>query len=152
MKKYSVNLSKGERTILERLVSVGKGDARLRRRAQILLLTDETGEGSGMTDAQVAILLAVNVRTVERVRCQLVEHGLEAVIQRKPYDTSRRARKVDGDLEAKIIAQCCSEAPDGRDRWTIRLLADKLVELEITDSIGRETVRRTLKKMNLSLG
>lgn len=152
MKRYIVNLSKDERKKLERLVSTGAGPARQRRRAQILLLTDAAGNGSGMTDEQVASLLAVNVRSVERVRKQLVESGLDSVLERKPYDKSRRFRMVDGDLEAHVVALCCSEAPEARNRWTIRLLAEKLVELEIVDEISRETVRTILKKTNLSLG
>ena len=152
MMKYTVNLSKDERKMLEQLVSMGSGPARQRRRAQILLLTDEGGNGSGMTDKQVASLLTVSTRTIERVREQLVKSGLESVLQRKAYDSSRRLRKVDGDLEAQLVALCCSEAPDSRSRWTIRLLADKLVELEIVDEISRETVRKVLKKTNFSLG
>ena len=150
MKKYIVDLSKPERSMLEEMISVGKGSGRLRQRAQILLLADEGPDGARMTDKEISNLLPVGVRAIERIRRQLIEEGLQATISRKRYDASKRTIKIDGDAEAQLVALCCGEAPKGRSRWTIRLLADKLVEMNIEAS--RETVRRTLKKMNLSLG
>jgi hypothetical protein len=150
-KKYLVELSAEERAYLEEIVAKGRVLARKRQQAQVLLKADEGALGPGWPDERIAEAFGVNVRTVERVRQRLVERGLEdSLVRRLPEQAPRT--KLDGAGEARLIALACSAAPQGRRRWTIRLLADKLVELQVVDSIGRETVRTTLKKTNSSLG
>jgi transposase len=109
------------------------------------LQADESGEGPGWTDERIAEGLGVSVRTIEHVRRELVEEGLEAALERR---RPRRVyeRRLDGAKEAKLVAVCCSKPPEGRKRWTLRLLADRLVELKVVDSISYETVRQTLQK------
>ncbi len=144
-KRYVVRLDAEERERLRRLASVGKAAARKLTRARILLQADESGEGPGWTDERIAEGLGVSVRTIEHVRRELVEEGLEAALERH---RPRRVyeRRLDGAREAKLVAVCCSKPPDGRKRWTLRLLADRLVQLKVVDSISYETVRRTLQK------
>ena len=143
--KYVVRLSAEEREYLEGVVNRGKVAASKRRRAQILLKADAGTEGSGPTDAEVAKALGVGVITVHRVRQAYVEQGLSAAIERK--QSSRvRLPKLDGHQEAQLVALACGPAPEGRARWTLRLLSQRLVELEIVPSICTETVRQTLKK------
>ena len=151
MKKYVVELTAAERQQLQELVSKGKALARKIQHALILLKSDQGELGPGWTDERIAEACGVTVCTVERIRQRLVEHGLEdALIRRQSKQAPRR--KLDGAAEARLIALACTPAPEGRRRWTIRLLADKMVELEIVGSLGRETVRQTLKKMSLSRG
>ena len=150
-KKYRVRLNGEERQELKGLVSRGRAAAYRQTHARILLLCDEAQEGGGMQDKEIAGALKVGSATVERVRRRCVEEGLASALGRKEQ-LHRRPRKLDGQGEACLIAQTCSEAPEGRARWTLRLLADRLVECEIVDSISAETVRQTLKKTNLSLG
>ena len=144
-KRYVVRLEAEEREGLHRLVSVGKGAARKLTRARILLQADQSGDGPGWTDERIAEGLGVAVRTIESVRRQLVEEGLEATLERR-RPRREYERRLDGAKEAKLVAVCCSKPPDGRKRWTLRLLADQLVELRVVDSISYETVRRTLQK------
>ena len=143
--KYVVRLAQEEREELELLVKRGKVAAEKRRRAQILLKADAGTEGSGLTDQEVASALDVGIATVHRVRQAYVEESLQGALSRKPA-VRHRPRKLDGDGEARLVAVACGPAPKGRARWTLRLLADKLVELEVVDTINKETVRRTLKK------
>ena len=143
--KYVVRLEQGEREELESLIKRGKVAAEKRRRAQILLKADAGAEGSGFTDQEVAGALDVGIATVHRVRQAYVEESLQGALSRKPA-VRHRPRKLDGDGEARLVAVACGPAPEGRARWTLRLLADKLVELEVVDTINKETVRRTLKK------
>jgi transposase len=143
--KYVVRLAQEEREELESLVKRGKVAAEKRRRAQILLKADAGAEGSGLTDQEVASALDVGIATVHRVRQAYVEESLQGALSRKPA-VCHRPRKLDGDGEARLVAVACGPAPEGRARWTLRLLADKLVELEVVDTINKETVRRTLKK------
>ncbi len=150
-KKYLVELSAEERAYLEGIVAKGRVLARKRQHAQVLIKADQGPLGPAWTDERIAEAFEVSVRTVERVRQRLVERGLEdSLVRRLPEQPPRT--KLDGASEAKLIALACSAAPQGRRRWTIRLLADKLVELQVVDSIGRESVRMALKKTNLSLG
>jgi transposase len=149
--KYVVRLAQEEREELEALVKRGKVAAEKRRRAQVLLKADAGPEGSGLTDQEVASALDVGIATVHRVRQAYVEESLQAALSRKPA-LRHRPRKLDGDAEARLVAIACSPAPEGRARWTLRLLADKAVELEIVDTINKETVRRTLKKTRSSRG
>jgi len=150
-KKYIVELVAEERERLQALIASGKGSARKLTHARILLKADSSKAGPGWADAEIAEALEVGRATVERVRKRLVQESLEAALgRRKP----RRVypRKLDGDGEAHLIALACSEAPQGRARWTLRLLADQMVALDYVESLSYQTVRRTLKKTNLSLG
>jgi transposase len=153
MKKvFVVRLTETERSELDALVRKGKASALTIARARILLKADQGKDGKAWTDAQVAEALSVAAKTVFNVRRRWVEEGLEAALRRKKQNCPSRLRKLDGVAEAKLVATCCGPAPQGRARWTLRMLADKLVELEIVSSISPETVRSTLKKMQLSLG
>ena len=145
-KRYVVRLEPGERAVLERLVSVGRGAAAKLTHARMLLQADQSAAGPGWTDARIAEGLGVTTRTVENIRERFVEEGLEVALVRRPQCRPSRERLLDGAKEAKLTAICCSKAPDGRKRWTLQMLADRLVELKIVDSISYETVRRTLQK------
>jgi transposase len=146
MKKYIVRLSGEERESLRSLVSSGKGPARMFTRAHILLKADISEGGPGWPDEKIAEALDVTIQTVERVRKQLVEEGLEAVLRRRKYVQKISRKKLDGDAEAHLVALACSEAPDGYTRWSLRLLAGRMVELGYVESISHEAVRRVLKK------
>lgn len=146
MKKYIVRLSGEERKSLKGLVSSGKGPARMFTRARILLKADVGEGGPGWPDEKIAEALDVTVQTIERVRKQLVEEGLEAVLSRRKYIQKVSRKKLDGDAEAHLIALACSETPEGYTRWSLRLLADRMVELGFVESISHEAVRRVLKK------
>jgi transposase len=150
-KSYRVTLMPEERAYLEHLLSGGKAAARTLSHARILLKVDEGPDGPGWTDEAIAEALEVNRSTVERVRQRCVQEGFEAALRPRP---SRQVhpRKLDGVQEAHLVALACSPAPNGRDRWSLRLLADKLVELEIVEDISYETVRQTLKKTRSSRG
>jgi transposase len=139
-------LDAGARGRLERLVSVGKGAAAKLTHARVLLQADQSAAGPEWTDARIAEGLGVTTRTVENIRQRFVEEGLESALMRKKQCRPSRQRLLDGPKEAKLTAICCSKAPDGRRRWTLQLLADRLVELNIVESISYETVRRTLQK------
>ena len=147
--KYVVRLSDAERAQLAELIARGRVSASVRQRALILLKAD--AEGPAWTDDEIAELARVGVSTVHRVRQRCVEEGLEAALNRKS-SPQRQYRKLDGVQEAKLVAMACSDPPAGRVCWTMQLLADKLVELDIVDSIARETVRTTLKKTRCNLG
>jgi transposase len=147
-KKYVVRLTTQERASLLRLVRGGKAAARKLLRARILLQGDQGPEGPGWTDTQIAAALAAHPRTIANVRQRLVEQGLEAALNRKKQDRPSHLRKLDGKAEAHLIALRCGEPPEGRKRWTLRLLADRLVELRVVDRVSYETVRRVLKKTN----
>ncbi len=152
MKKYIVRLTPEERATLKKLLTSGRGSGRLFTRVRILLKADQGDEGPAWPDEKIGEAFDVTVQTIEKVRKQLVEEGFEAVLSRHPYIQKVSRKKIDGDVEAHLIALCCSEPPKGRVRWTLRLLADKVVELGYVDSISYEAVRQTLKKTNLSLG
>jgi transposase len=150
-KKYIVTLTKEERQLLQAMLSRGKAAARKLMRARILLKADESPGGAEWSDDQIAEGLEVGRATVERVRKAFVEEGLEAALERrKPRRQYLHA--LDGDGEAHLIALACGQAPEGRSRWTLRLLADRMVQLEYVEQVSYQTVRRTLKKTNLSLG
>jgi transposase len=148
-KKYVVTLTEEERHDLETLVSQGKTAARKLSRAWVLLKADTAGPA--WSDEQIRTTFAVGLVTIYRIRQTFVEEGLAAVLTRRPK-ARHRHRKLDGEQEAHLIALACSKPPAGRRRWTIRLLAAKMVELEYTDHVCHETVRRTLKKTNSSRG
>jgi len=149
--KYVVRLSNEERGQLENLVARGRVAKATRQRAQVLLRADQGQEGPAAVDEAIADLVGVSLSTVHRIRQQFVEEGLEASLYRKPA-TNRQYRKLDGVQEAHLVALACSSPPAGRVCWTMQLLADKLVELEIVESIGRDAVRTTLKKTFFSPG
>lgn len=144
-KRYRVTLTAQERGGLEALISKGKADARKLAHARVLLQVDEGGGGPGRIDREVASALDLSVRTVERVRQRFVEEGLDSALLPKP---SKRiyARVLDGAQEAHLIALACSRPPEGKRRWTLRLLAERVVELGYAESVSHETVRRTLQK------
>ena len=148
MKKYIVRLSMEERKHLKRLVSSGKGSARMFTRAHVLLKADVGEEGQKWPDRKISEAFDVTVQMIERVRKQLVEEGFDAVLRRHEYTQKVSRRKIDGEVEAHLIALACGKAPEGYQQWSLRLLADKLVELGYVDSISHEAVRRALKKTN----
>jgi hypothetical protein len=150
-KRYQVTLTTWERDDLRKLVSVGKTAAQKLVRARILLLADQAEGGPAKADPEIVEALGCGRASVERVRKRFVEDGLEAALNPRP---SQRVyeRKMDGKMEAHLIALACSAPPQGRSRWTLRLLGDQMVALEHVESLSHETVRRTLKKTSLSLG
>jgi transposase len=151
-KTFVVRLSAAEREQLLALVKAGKASALKLVRARVLLKADQQERGPAWTDAEIAEALEVSLKTVFNLRRKWVEHGLEAALERKPPDTPAKPRKLDGNVEAKLVATCCGPPPKGRAKWTLRLLAAKLVELEVVDSISPETVRQALKKMHSNPG
>lgn len=144
MKKYVVRLTDEERRQLTDLIRKGKAAAYKIRHAHILLKADV--DGPAWTGAEITKAFSVHMNTVSRIQQRFVEQGLEAALTRKKRDRPPSERKLDGELEARLIALSCGTPPEGRNRWTLRLLADKAVELEIVDTVSYETVRRTLKK------
>jgi transposase len=149
--KYVVRLTAGHRRLLEQMVSSGKHPARVLTRARVLLKADAGTGGPGWEDAAIAEALDCGERTVARVRQKYAAGGLDAALYAKK-PTGRQYRKLDGKQEAKLVALACSPAPDGRGRWTMKLLADRLVELQVVEGIDPATVWRTLKKILSSRG
>ena len=151
-KKYPVILSDTERDHLRRLIASGTAPARKLTHARILLKADEGSEGgAGWVDEEVAEAVESSQPTVARIRRQYCEEGLEAALNRRPPNREYH-RKLDGKQEARLVALACSEPPEGQARWSLRLLADKMVELEIVEEeVSYQTVRRTLKKTSSSL-
>ena len=150
-KHYVVTLTAAERSSLQNMIAKGKVAARKRLHAQILLKADAGPDGDAWTDQRIGEAFDVGCRTVERLRQRFVEEGFEAALVRKPQQ-NRIPRKIDGAAEAHLIATACSKPPEGRNRWTLKLLADRLVQLELVDTVSTETVRRTLKKTKSSPG
>ncbi len=148
-KRYVVALADGERIYLERMIAAGTAPARKLTHARILLKADAPPQGPGWVDERIAEAVEVSQPTVARVRRQYVEAGLEAALNRRAPRREYR-RKLDGEQEAHLIAVACSQPPAGQARWTLRLLADKLVELEVVDDVSYQTVRRVLKKTRSS--
>jgi len=149
-KKYIVELSADERELLRVKISKGKSSAQAILKARILLKADQGSHGPGWTDVRICEALETNPSMVGRVREKLVREGLEAAFKRKPRAHPAITLVFDGKAEARLIALACSEPPEGYARWSIRLLADKVVELEIVDAVHFNTVARTLKKTYLS--
>jgi transposase len=144
-KRYRVTLTGDEREELRALRRRGRVDARVLIHAGILLKADQGPDGPGWADARIAEALDCGTATVERVRKRFVEEGMDASLRPKP--TSRTyVRKLDGEGEARLITLACSDPPEGHARWTLRLLADRLVALGVVDSVSHEAVRRTMKK------
>jgi DNA-binding transcriptional ArsR family regulator len=150
-KTYHVRLTETERAHLQELIAAGTAPARKLLHARILLKADEGPAGPAWVDQAIADAVEVSQPTVSRVRKQYVKEGLEAALNRR---SPRRVyhRKLTGEHEARLVALACSPPPSGQARWSLRLLADKLVELEIVDDVSYQTVRRTLKKTNSSPG
>jgi len=149
-KVYRIKLSAGERGSLEKLSRSQTAAAHKVTKARALLLCDESRKGPRLKDAEVISKTGIKPATLERLRRRCCEVGPLDALERKAQEN--RARKVTGEVEARLVALACSEPPEGCARWTLQLLADKLVELEVVEYITDETVRRQLKKMNLSLG
>lgn len=146
MKKYLITLTEEERHSLRTLVRSGNTGARKITRARILLKADQSPGAPAWIDQQICVALDVGVTTVERIRKRFVEDGLAAALHRRKNQHPRFRRKLDGHQEAQLVTLACSNPPEGRDHWTLRLLADTMVELEIVDSLSYQTVRRVLKK------
>ncbi len=144
-KIHRLRLTDAEREDRKSLANRGRASARKQTHARILLLCDEGRAGGGRTDAEVADALDIGSATVARVRRRCVEEGVEAALNRK-RQVNRRPKVLDGEAEARLVATACGESPEGCARWTLRLLADRLVELGVVESVSVETVRRTLKK------
>jgi len=150
-KRYRVTLTEQERQELQKMVSTGKAAAKKLVRARILLLADQTEGGPAQSDPEICDALGCGRATVERVRKQFVEDGFEGTLQ--PARSQRvYERRLDGKAEAHLIALTCGAPPEGRARWTLRLLADRMVALQHIETVSHETVRRTLKKTNSSRG
>lgn len=151
IKKYSVVLSSSERQELLRWSKSQRRSERERKRARILLLADQAQEGGAAKDSEIAAQVKVALLTVNRVRQRFEERGLESSVHRKVQE-KRKPRRLDGQGEAFLVALTCGTPPHGQQRWTLRLLKEALIEQEIIDDIGQETIRQTLKKMHLNLG
>ncbi len=149
--KYIVTLTPDKRTMLETLMASGTAPARKLTHARILLKADSAEGGPAWTDEQICAALDVSLPTIHRVRQQFVEDGPEAALCRRP-PTGERPRKLDGVQDAHLIEVACSTPPDGQKRWSLRLLADRLVQQEVVDVVSHETVRQVLKKTNSSRG
>lgn len=151
MIRYTVKLSQDEVNELRKIISKGSHTTQTFRGAYILLNCDEGEYSDKVTNEQISRVLKIGTRTIDRVKKRFIEEGFEAVLERRPssriYDV-----KIDGDVEAKLVKLCCSEPPSGFAKWSLRLLADKMVELQYVDSISYVSVGNVLKKMNLSLG
>lgn len=148
---YIIKLTKGEVEELRTIINKGSHTSQTFRVAYILLNCDEGKYSDKVTNEQLSKVLKIGMRTIDRVKKRFVEEGLEEVLERRA--TSRvYERKMDGDVEAKLVTLCCSEPPKGFAKWSLRLLADRMVELKYVESISHVTVRSVLKKTNLSLG
>jgi poly-gamma-glutamate capsule biosynthesis protein CapA/YwtB (metallophosphatase superfamily) len=146
VKKYVVRLTAEERERLDGLIRSGKSSAQLLTKARILLKADVSEAGAGWTDSAISAALDTSINNIGRTRQQLVEEGFEATLTRKYNPNSARPRIFDGAAEAKLIALACSSAPEGFARWTLRLLEEKVVELNIVEKASDNTIGRTLKK------
>jgi transposase len=149
--RYRVTLTKEEREELELIARNGKSRSRKFINARVLLLCDAGENGPSWNVADVATALGVTSRTIEHLKKKFVEDGLETALNRKQREKPPREVVFDGAFEARLMTLACSDAPEGRQRWTVRLLADKAVELKFAESVSHMTVQRVLKKMNLSL-
>jgi len=147
MIKYKITLSQAEHEQLLDIISKGIHSSQLYRTAYILLNCDEGKYGSKITGQEISNVLKVSMRMIDRVKQRFFEDGFEACLERKPIEQPKE-RKVDGDLEAHLIALSCSKPPPGFGRWSLRMLADKAVELKYAESISYETIRKVLKKTN----
>ena len=150
-KRYRVTLNEKERKELETITRRGKTHARKVMHARALLLCDAGPNGPAWKVADVAEALGITTRTIEHLKKRFVEDGIKVALERKPREKPPRELVFDGAFEARLLALACSEAPTGYQRWTVRLLADKVVELNIAPTVSHMTIQRALKKMNLNL-
>lgn len=151
MVRYKVTLTTEERDELMTIINKGHHSSHKFRAAYILLNCDEGKNSEKITNEQISKVLKIGMRTIDRVKKKFVEEGFDSALERKPPDREYE-RKADGEVEAHLITLCCSEPPAGFAKWSLRLLADKMVELKYVESISYETVRRVLKKTNYVLG
>lgn len=151
MIKYTVKLTKDEVEELMAIINKGSHTSHTFRTAYILLNCDEGKYSDKVTNEQMSKVLKIGMRTIDRIKKRFIEEGFEAVMERRPTQRAY-AIKVDGDVEAKLVTLCCNEPPKGFAKWSLRLLAEKMVELNYVDNISHVTVRSVLKKMNLNLG
>jgi len=151
MAKYKVTLTNEEHQDLMEIINKGSHTSHRFRTAYILLNCDEGEYSDKSTNEQISKVLKVGMRTIDRIKKRFVEEGLDSVLERKPTEREYE-RKMDGETEARLVKLCCSSPPLGYSKWSLRLLADKMVELRYVESISYETVRRVLKKTNCSLG
>jgi transposase len=151
MIRYTIQLTRSEVEELMSIINKGSHTSQTFRTAYILLNCDEGEYSEKVTNEQLSKVLKIGMRTIDRVKKKFIEEGLDATLERRPT-TRIYERKVDGDLEAKLVTLCCSDPPKGYAKWSLRLLADKMVELKYVESISYVTVREVLKKTNLSLG
>ena len=151
-KRYPVGLDQSERDYLLELIASGTESARKLTRGRILLKADEGELGPAYADKDIKEALEVSIPTIQRTRKIFALEGLRAALTPKKRSKPSRPKKFDGEKEAHLIALACSEVPEGHARWTLRLLAEKMVELNHVSSVSHETIRRTLKKTNLALG
>jgi transposase len=151
MIRYTVKLTKSEVDELNAIINKGSHTSQTFRIAYILLNCDEGDFSEKVTNEQISKVLKVGMRTIDRVKKKFIEEGFESVLERRPT-TRVYEKKIDGDVEAKLVTLCCSEPPKGFAKWSLRLLADRLVELKYVESISHVSVGNLLKKMNLSLG
>jgi transposase len=151
MIRYTIHLTKSEVEELKTIINKGSHTSQTFRAAYILLNCDEGEYSEKVTNEVISKVLKIGMRTIDRVKKKFIEEGLERTLERRP--TSRiYESKIDGELEAKLVKLCCSEPPEGRAKWSLRLLADKLVELQYLDDVSHVTVRNVLKKTNLNRG
>lgn len=151
MIRYTIKLTRSEVEELMSIINKGSHTSQTFRTAYILLNCDKGKYSEKVTNEQLSKVLKIGMRTIDRVKKKFIEEGLEATLERRPT-TRIYERKVDGDVEAKLVTLCCSDPPKGYAKWSLRLLADKMVELKYVESISYVTVRGVLKKTNLSLG
>jgi transposase len=151
-KKYIVQLNEVQRKLLEGMISGGKESARNQMHARVLLKADQGASGPGWSDQQISEALSIGTATVERVRRRFVDAGLLDAVVRRSQPERPQLRKLDGEKEAHLIALCCSQHPMGKNRWSLRLLASKMVELEEVESVSHETIRQALKKIDSNPG
>ncbi len=151
MIRYTIKLTKSEVDELHIIINKGSHTSQTFRAAYVLLNCDVGKYSDKVTNEQISKVLKVGMRTIDRVKKKFIEEGFEAVLERSPT-TRIYERKSDGDMEAKLVTLCCSEPPKGYSKWSLRLLADKMVELKFVESISHVTVRSVLKKTNLSPG
>ena len=151
MVHYKIKLTKEEVSELNNIINKGSHTSQTFRTAYILLNCDEGEYSEKVTNEQISKILKVGMRTIDRVKKKFIEEGLDLCLERRPTQRVYE-KKVDGDLEAKLITLCCSEPPKGSAKWSLRLLAEKMVELKYAESISHVSVRKVLKKTNLNLG
>ena len=151
-KKYVVRLTEEGRSELEGVVRSQNATSRQSKRARVLLLSDANHVEGRRPDWHIGEIVGLSEKQIKRIRQQFVNEGLQESLQRKPRSDAGTPKKIDGEVEAKLVALCCSEPPAGRQRWTLSLLVDELCRLKIVASVCRETVRQTLKKISSSRG